>query len=673
MSKRSSIPLMILCAAFALSPSDAESQPLDPSKLADMSIEELTKVTVTSASKYEQSLVGTSSAIFVVSQKDIRRSTATSFPELLRMIPGLFVARVDAKTWAVTARGFGGVFANKLLVLIDNRTVYTPLFSGTYWEVQDYPLEDIERIEVIRGPGGTLWGSNAVNGVINIITKGAKDTQGVLASISSGNETHGIGNVRYGFTSGDTSARIYSRGRVIDDFVRDSGGSADDRFTSVQTGFKVDHSVTDRSTLTVQGDIYSINGSERLQLPLLRSPFSEEKGRTSHVRGGNILTRLEGDGIGSGDRAHVQAYFDRANRDELVADTSVSTYDIEGQYEFAQMGAHRVIFGTGVRLINDAAGLNQLATLTPDSRDYTLANGFVQDEFTIIPDELTATAGLKFEHNDFTGGVWQPSVRANWHPTDRFALWGAVSRAVRIPSRVDSGVRVPAGLIPPGDATPLPTLLELQGSSAAESEVVISYEAGVRSRISPSLAIDSAAFFSDYSDLRTFERGTPDIRSIDGFPGAVQPLVAANNGKAYSVGIENVMDWTPSPGARVQLWHSVHVIRTELINDSTDFFLVNNENNNPVHQVGVRGQFDLPYRLEFNPFIRFVDTISVRNVDSNVEADLQLAWKPSDRLRVALNVTGLLHDHNLEYRPEILSRPSAEVERSFYFSVLYQY
>ncbi len=662
---------LILVCIFAANLAHADRP--DVATLADLSIEELSQITVTSVSKKEQSLRSAATAIYVISQKDISRSTATSFPELLRMVPGLYVARLNTYTWSLTARGFGGVFANKLLVLIDGRTIYSPLFSGTFWEIQDYPLQDIERIEVIRGPSGTVWGSNAVNGVINIITKRAKDTQGLSASIQAGNEIHSIGNISYGFRTGDTEGRLYARGRVLDESTRLTGGSSADGLSGGQTGFRLDHT-SGKTQIVTQGDYYTVNRGDKLVTPDLSRLAPQTLHNWSNAQGGNVLSRLSTEGFSENDTFSTQFYYDRATRDELLGGADVQTYDLETQYNLAQIGRHSLLFGSGVRTIRSAFSEDRFTRFEPSTRQFSLSNAFIQDQIDIIPSELLISAGLKFEHNEFTGGTWQPSFKTQWTPQNSSTtVWSSVSRAVRIPSIASNDLRLPFAVVPPSDTETPPALVELNGSRATQPEVVIAYELGVRGDISRHLRFDSALYFSDYSRIETYELGTPTLAQQNGQLYISQPLTSSNKGRAESYGIENVLEWRTGDSTMVQLWHALQVIDSSVRSDSTDQFVLRESNGTPVNQVGLRAQIDLGDGLEFNPFIRFIDSVRSFRADSYWQADAQFAWQVSDSWRMTLNGVNLLRNEQLETRPDYVNRPVSLGERSYFVGLTYQY
>ncbi len=418
---------------------------------------------------------------------------------------------------------------------------------------------------------------------------------------------------------------------------------------------------------------YSFNFSDTLFQPQATSPFTQEKNQWSNARGGNFLTRLETEGFEEGDKASIQFFFDRASRDEQLARAGVNTWDIDTQYEYHGVERNTIIFGGGVRTISDSVGVRELVVLMPDERTYSLVNGFIQDEIEIIPNELTLTSGIKFEHNEFTGPVWQPSIRANWRASPELALWGAISRASRIPSRVSNDIRLPIGVVPPSEQVPLPTLLQVNGSRSGKPETVTSYEAGVRRELTESVRIDSTAFFSDYSRLETYDAQVPQLSEFQGIPVVLQTFDIAASGKAYSFGVENLLEVTPAANARIQFWNSYQVLNTRIINGQTEAFLRGEEHRIPTTQLGARGQFDLPWSLELNPMLRFVDSLSSIDVGSYYEADLQLAWKATDNLRLALNYTNAIRGQHQEYRTDYVTRPASKLESSVFLNLMYKF
>ncbi len=416
----------------------AESPP------ADLSLEELLKVEVQTASRKSQRLQDVASAVFVISREDIERSGATSLPEVLRLAPGVQVARLANNRWAVSARGFNGRFANKLLVLMDGRSIYSPLFSGVLWEMEDTLLDDVDRIEVIRGPGAALWGANAVNGVINIITRNARDTRGTLAVAGAGSEERSFGALRHGFAAGEGSVRLWAKGFSRDESVDLSGNRGNDDWHAARAGFRGDWNANAGSRLTVSGSIYNSPTGDRWNVPSVTSPSGAiatdiEQGGS----GANLLLKhewLPADGSAS----TLQAYVDRTEIDVIgVLGERRTTVDLDFQHRLAPGGAHDVIWGLSHRQSRDQIRSGPLISILPDHQTYQLTSAFVHDEITLQPERLKLALGARLEHNNYTGLEPQPNARLIWTPTAHQALWGALSRAVQNP--VKGGDRRHAG------------------------------------------------------------------------------------------------------------------------------------------------------------------------------------------------------------------------------------
>src|SRR5436853_1002070 len=480
---------------------------LSADSLKKLSIEQLMNVEVTSVSKRPERLTQVASAIQVITQDDIRRSGVTSLPEALRLATNLQVAQVDSRQWAISARGFNSTTANKLLVLIDGRTVYTPLYSGVFWDVQDVPLADVDRIEVISGPGATLWGANAVNGVINVITKDAKDTQGLLLSGGGGTEPHGFGTVRYGAALGPSvRARFYGRGFDRDATVLPSGQDAADDWHLKQGGFRMDWEASSTSRATLQGDLY--DGS-----------IAQDSGGDIAVSGGNVIAKWSRT-LSERSSLAAHLYYDRTHRDiPGVFGEDLDTYDVDLQHS-ARLGArHDVVWGLGYRNINDRTVIGSDSTLAflPSHVAREWFTGFVQDEIALVPNRVHVTVGSKIEHNDYTGFEIQPSGRVSWRPGSSGTLWMAVSRALRTPSRIDRELFAPAK--PP---------YFLVGGPDFHSEEELAYELGYRYQRG-TLGLSVATFYSRYHGLRSLEQVNP--------PTPV-PLVIGNGQDGESYGAE---------------------------------------------------------------------------------------------------------------------------------------
>jgi len=467
-----------LAALHIASPAKAQYADSDASvgALKKLSMEELMDIEVTSVSRHPEKLLQAASAIQVITGEDIRRSGATSVPEALRLADNLDVAQQNSHDWNISARGFNTDLANKLLVLMDGRTLYTPLFSGVFWDVQDYLLEDLDRIEVISGPGGTLWGANAVNGVINITTKSAKETQGGFVELGGGTELQDFVGVRYGGTlAPNVYYRVYAKYFDRDNEVFGSGRDAADHWKMARSGFRVDAAGSAQNPLTLQGDVYS--GDEGLPA-----------GGTNEVSGGNILGRWSHTFLDESDLS-LQMYYDRTHISSPKASNGfapagiltddLDTYDLDFQHHFRLGMQHRFTWGLGFRFTRDKVGNAPSVEFLPARLDQRLDSGFVQDEIALRTD-ITLTLGTKLEHNDYTGYETEPSGRLQWDATPKQMLWGAISRAVRTPSRIDRDLVEPTFL-----AAPLPASI-LDGGPNFTSETVWPTSWGIAPRLARS-------------------------------------------------------------------------------------------------------------------------------------------------------------------------------------------
>ncbi len=468
--------------------------------LTQLSIEELMNVEIFSAAKKTQKLFDTPAAAFVITREDIRRSGATSVPEVLRIVPGVEVAQISASEWAISIRGFNDRFASKLLVLIDGRSVYTPLFSGVYWGPQDTVLlEDVESIEVVRGPGGTLWGANAVNGVINIRTRQARDTQGALATVLGGNQESNAA-LRYGDRLGENGYyRVYAKGFRRDALRDAEGDRAHDAWDQVQGGFRADWTLSGRDELTLQGDFYDGQPDQTLTISSLTPPSAPIVEDSVDLRGGNLLFRWKRQ-LGADSEWILQTYYDANERREVDLDQRIDTFDIEFQHRFPWGDRQEITWGLGYRSVRDDLDGSFTVSFDPTSRRTELYSAFVQDEIRLL-DHLRLTLGSKFEHNDYTGFEIQPTARLLWQVDPQQSVWGAVSRAVRTPSRSDSDIRINLAGIP---GTP-PTLLSIFGNEDLDSEELLSFELGYRSEPRRDLSLDVTAFYNRYDQLINVE------------------------------------------------------------------------------------------------------------------------------------------------------------------------
>jgi iron complex outermembrane receptor protein len=651
-------------AAMALAfrtPATAQEVYRPPSELKKLSVEELLDVDVTSVSKYPEKLSEAAAAVAVLTQDDLHSSGVTSIPEALRLVPGLDVARVDSHTWAISSRGFNDIFANKLLVLIDGRSVYTPLFSGVFWEVQDTLLEDIDRIEVVRGPGATLWGANAVNGVINIITKSARDTQGLLLSGGGGTEDLGFAGVRYGVkVDENTFLRVYAKYFDRDSSVLPDDTTSHDAWDMFRGGFRLDWEPTKENSFTFQGDIYTGNQDEDYLVPTTTFPFSGVIKSTDTVSGGNLLGRWS-HSFSPDSQLTFQAYYDRTERDSPIFAEDRDTGDIDLQHRFAWGDRQDVVWGLGFRATHDDVRNSLNVSLLPDHRTLDLYSAFVQDEISIVPERLRLTLGSKFEHNDFTGFEIQPSARALWTPGFSQTFWASVSRAVRTPSRAESDIRLnpaPPVPLPPGTITIL-------GNPNMVSEELIAYEFGYRIQPINQLKLDLTAFYNDYDDLRTIE----PIR-----PGPVSPSKVANKLFGESYGTE--ISATAQVTKRWRLQGSYSYLEVQLHREAGSLDSTTErttEGSSPRNQFFIRSLFDLGWNIEFDSTLRYVDVLPAPKIPSYLTLDLRLAWSPRKNLEFAIVGQNLLDDRHPEFAPTFVGTQKTEVQRSVYGTVLWRF
>jgi iron complex outermembrane receptor protein len=632
------ISLVMLVFALAAEAGSAADRSI--SNLKKLSVDQLMDIEVTSVSRHSEQLAYVASSIQVITQEDIRRSGAVSLPEALRLAPNLQVARIDARQWAISARGFNATTANKLLVLIVGRAVYTPLFAGVFWDAQNTNLADIERIEVISGPGATQWGANAVNGVINVTTKRAQDTQGLDLHLAAGDEQRAAGTLRYGGTLGNWYYRGYARYLSEDDVVLPNGAAVPTGWHHGQAGFRVDGELSRSDVLTVTGDTY--RGSVEQPVP-----------GDIEINGSNLVGRLTRT-TAQGAELQFQAYIDHWHRRiPRSFDEDLKTYDIDFQYRLRTGARHGVTLGAGYRLIDDDIGNSTALAFLPAHVKRQWANAFIQDEIA-LPHRMYLTLGSKLEHNDYTGFEIQPSARLSWRVAEPDTLWSAVSRAVRTPSRIDREFFVPAS--PP---------FNLAGGAGFDSEELIAYELGYRTLRVRRTALSLATFYNDYDDLRSIERA-----SIS----APTPRVIGNGLKAQSYGIELVSEYQPLAAWRLRLGYTEFRIHFAHRPGSTDPNLGTSESHDPRRQIAVRSLLDLPAAWRLDASYRFVSRIENQDVPGYRELDVRLAWQAAPSLQFAINGRNLLHAHHPEFGSITLSPTSTrkEIERGVYAEVIWQ-
>jgi iron complex outermembrane recepter protein len=639
--------------------------------LTAKSLEDLMNIQVTSVSKKEENLSRTAAAIFVITQEDIRRSGASNIPDLLRMVPGLDVGQINGSTWAISARGFNAQFSNKLLVMIDGRIVYTPNFAGVYWDTLDLPLQDIDRIEVIRGPGGTIWGANAVNGVISIFTKKAGDTRGGLVETGEGNIAQGFGTLQYGGSLGkSTDYRVYTKYFNQAQQLDLSGHDGADGWHMLRSGFRVDSNISSKDTLTVEGDLYSgREGELAFVLPAVTSPGFITVNHEIDMGGGFIQSDWNHTYSPRSDIA-LQLSFDRYTRNDPSGPETRDTFYADFQHHVAWGQRQDIVWGLGYSFTTDHIGGSFTVSFNPASRALQLFSSFVQDQIALVPDRLYLTVGTKLEHNSYTGFGVMPSARLAWTPSRHYMFWTGVSRALRTPSRNDTNLVVNLGSTFSGG---IPVLERLSGSPGFQDESLTAYEIGYRTTIIDRLSIDLAAFYNDYDDLQTTEPGTPFFEPTPLPPHEVQPFSYQNLMYGETHGIEitanwKVTDrWSLSPGYGVEYLH-MHA-KPGSADLETPLFV---EAGAPRHSAQLRSHYDLRQNLAWDTSVYFVDSLKdqglseAAKIPAYTRLDAQLTWRPRERISISVVGQNLLKDQHVEFEDVFGSMQSSEIRRSAY-------
>ena len=665
----------ILLAGFLAvcltSPTPAQTSRSVPDVTA-MSMEDLMNLQVTSVSKRTQKVADAAAAIFVITQDDIRRSGATSIPEALRLAPGLEVARIDQNKWAIGSRGFNGRFDNKLLVLIDGRSVYTPLFSGVYWNVQDVMLEDVDRIEVIRGPGATLWGANAVDGVINVITKKAKATQSAVVTAGAGTDERAAGGVRYGGKLGDnTYYRAYTKYFDWGPSAYPSGMTAHDGWDALRGGFRADWTPAGANSLTVQGDVYRSRFDETLTVASLSAPYSNTFPNDGKYSGGNILGRWNHTSERSS--MSLQMYYDNTTiTDHSLFGDHQNILDLDFQHGFHVGDSQQIVWGLGYRSIRDKNESSFTVSLQPNQVTLNQFSTFLQDEISLVDNRLQITLGSKFERNEFTGFEIEPNARLLWNLTPNQSIWTAVSRAVRTPALTEEGLRLNSAVIPPGapsNPTPFPAVIAVFGSHQFNSEDLLAYELGYRVQATSNLSLDIATFYNNYSNLRTAEPGAPRVEGSPAPTDIVIPFVAGNKMSGGTYGVELFADWKVVPKWRLAGSYSYLQMDIHKNANSLDPTPDNPNGSSPRHQWYLRSSIDLPKHFDQDTTLRFVDQLPGLNVPSYYSLDAHLGWRPVTRVEMSIGGQNLLNNWHFEFMPDFVNTSPTVVKRSIFGSI----
>ncbi|HEY6644827.1 TonB-dependent receptor plug domain-containing protein [Povalibacter sp.] len=629
---RGFLPLLGTCLLGAATAPQAASDPLaNARQLKKLSVEQLLTLEVTSVSRTPERLVEAAAAIRVITRNEIIRSGATSIPEALRLSPNLQVAQANASQWAISARGFNNVLANKLLVMLDGRTVYTPLYAGVFWDVQDTLLEDIDRIEVVRGSGGTLWGANAVNGVISITTRNAAQTQGLFAEANMGTQLRTLGGIRYGGElSPDLHYRVYAKAFDRDDTTLINGSKAGDSWDSRQGGFRMDWA-GEVSTLTLQSDFYKTSPNPDGTVAVAAD-------------GGNLLGRWQ-QVVSATSDFQLQIYFDRTRRDFGNGFTEhLDTYDLDWQHRFQLSPRQQLVWGVGARSMQHEVSNLPLFQFLPADKDLRLFSFFVQDEITLVPERLRLTLGTKIEHNDYTGYEHQPSGRLAWTPSQRQTVWGAISRASRTPARIDREFYL--------NLTPQIGLIE---GSDFQSEDLLAYELGWRMAPNSVFSFGLTGFYNEYDNLRSVEPGPAPL---------FVPLTFGNGVRGETYGIEVSGTYQVIDAWRLRGGYTWFDKRLVVKSRSADTNNASGEGNDPQNQVVIQSLVDLTDSVQIDATMRYVDALPNPRVPSYVAMDLRLAWTLGGQVELSVVGQNLFDKRHVEFVPS--SPATREIERSVY-------
>jgi len=626
----------------------------------DLSLQDLLSVEVTSVSKTHQSLSDVATAVYVITDDDIKRSGSSTIPELLRLAPGINVAQIDAYQWAISARGFNGLRANKLLVMLDGRSLYTPLYGGVYWDAQDVLLEDVARIEVIRGPGGSIWGANAVNGVINIITHNTKDTQGNMISAGAGNETKAVISARHGGSNSQkTHYKLYAKARKHDDSINYNDLPTDDAIRFLQSGFRVDHQTTKNSNINLQGDIYRGLRDMYSEINIPTAPFQLIH-RNEVTSGGNLMARWE-DLLENNSQVSLQVHIDQNKRESTMLHDSSTTIDTEFQLQLAPKGQHSITWGASYRYFKDE--FNGDFTLTTDNerREDDLFGAYVQDEISFATHNIKLILGSKVEHNDYSGIEIQPSVRMLWSPDESQSYWAAISRAVHTPTRFSHDGEV--NIYIPSQFAPM--IISVQGNRELDSESLIAYEAGWRSQINKALSLDLALFYNDYDKLRG--RTSGDVYFENGI--MVIPTMYDNNLTGNSHGFEVSAVWQAADWWQIQSNYSYLRLKVDSeVNSSSDEAIADIS---PEHQVNIISNFSISPKINLNLSARYVSKLT--GVPAYLELDTNLAWRIKQNLALSLIGRNLLDKQHPELLTAQSSEPPNEQQRAIFTKIRWDF
>jgi iron complex outermembrane receptor protein len=667
-SRRLWAPSLITLLSF-FEPLCRGAQAID---LTQKSLEDLMNIEVTSVSKRGQKTSQTAAAVFVISREDIGQSGALDIPDLLRMVPGLDVAQIDAGKWAISARGFNGQYSNKLLVLIDGRTVYSPIFAGVFWDSQDVPLDSIERIEVIRGPGAAVWGSNAVNGVINIITLSAKDTQGGYISASSGNASTGPETVRYGGKARNLGAyRVSAEGFHLNALPTLAGLDGQDDWRLVHGGFRIDTNISAKDSLTTEGEVYLGNAGEISFIPIsLSPPENATVALRDRYSGWNSLSRWKRT-ISPGSETSLQVYFDRTTRGDSTYSIGLNTFDIDFQHHIVLGARQDIVWGLGYRVSSDEIDPTLRISATPKNRGTQLFSSFVQDEIAVLPDRVHLSLGARIEDNDYTGFDLQPSARLVWTPDSKNSFWGAVSHADRTPARSDTNFRVNFEALPgPGN---MPILVSLFGNPNQKNEQLTAFETGYRTALTSHVSLDSTVFYNRYRDLVSVEPGAMRVETNPGPVHLLVPESFGNSLRGETHGVETFASWKVARFWTLNPGYTFFAIHLHEFAGSQDQSIPGTQGGTPDHQAQLRSNVILPWNLQWNASAYFVNRLPAQSIPAYTRFDTGLNWRVGENVSVSAVGQNLLKDFHPEYSGTDSTVQSGRMRRTAYAKITWSF
>lgn len=668
-----------LLAVFASTPGEGLAQTqehLSPqaqqNDLTALNIEDLMQVEVTSVSRKEQKLSRAAAAVFVITQEDIARSGSTNIPDLLRMVPGMDVAQINSNVWAISARGLNGLFSNELLVLMDGRTVYVPSFGGVFWDSVDIPLEDIARIEVIRGPGSTVWGANAVNGVVNIVTKKASETQGALVVAGGGGVHREFSTLQYGGQFGKSvNYRVYSKYFNEESLRAPVGEPLGDGWHSLRGGFRADATVSSKDALTVRGDVYSNRvGTATIDLPSIASPAPLELQEQVNLSGGSLQTMWNRT-ISDRSSTKLMATFDRYARTDILGETR-DTFDLDFQQDYNLGERHSLVWGLDYRYTSYDTRGSLIVSFNPPKGADNLYSGFVQDEITLVPDRLYFTLGTKLEHHYYTGFFAMPSARLAWTPNETNTFWAAVSLAEVTPTELETHFRANLGSTPgPGGSL---MLVSSFGNPDFKNEGMLAYEAGYRASLTKHFSADFAAYFNRYDHQQTLEPSAPFFEDTPAPPHTVIPFVYQNLVHGESHGFELFSDWRVTQRWILSPGYAFEQIHMHLEPASLDTNSVGGaEGSSPVHSAQLRSHYLLPHGFSWDVSAFYVGRLADLKIPSYTGLDTQLTWQWKESLTLSAVGQNLLSAGQMQFVDTTSVARSSLSSRSTYAKITWRF